>query len=53
MTDIPDLAWLRDRMVTQQFEAEMVEGAGNLLQAITESAGHQLGKAPQQLVLLP
>ena len=37
-------AWLRDRMVTQQFEAEMVEGAGNLLQAITESAGHQLGK---------
>jgi acyl-[acyl-carrier-protein]-phospholipid O-acyltransferase/long-chain-fatty-acid--[acyl-carrier-protein] ligase len=33
-------AWLRDRMVQQQFEVEMEHGPRNVLAAIAETAGH-------------
>jgi acyl-[acyl-carrier-protein]-phospholipid O-acyltransferase/long-chain-fatty-acid--[acyl-carrier-protein] ligase len=33
-------AWLRDRMVQQQFEVEMEQGPRNVLAAIAETAGH-------------
>ena len=33
-------AWLRDRMVQQQFEIEMEQGPRNVLAAIAETAGH-------------
>ncbi|MSU21694.1 MAG: AMP-dependent synthetase [Pedosphaera sp.] len=37
-------AWLRERMVTQQFQAEMELGETNLLQAITTTAARQMSK---------
>jgi acyl-[acyl-carrier-protein]-phospholipid O-acyltransferase/long-chain-fatty-acid--[acyl-carrier-protein] ligase len=33
-------AWLRDRMVQQQFEVEMEQGPRNVLAAVAETAGH-------------
>ncbi|MCI0539166.1 MAG: AMP-binding protein, partial [Verrucomicrobiales bacterium] len=36
--------WLRDRMVTQQFEVEMQCGPADLLSAVTETARQQPGK---------
>lgn len=39
--------WLRDRMVEQQFQAEMEYGPGNLLDAIIDTARHQ----PKKVIL--
>jgi acyl-[acyl-carrier-protein]-phospholipid O-acyltransferase/long-chain-fatty-acid--[acyl-carrier-protein] ligase len=40
--------WLRDRMVDQQFQAERELGAGNVLEAIAETAWRQLGRVVLQ-----